>query len=211
MLLFCSADKDVLKRWEEGLKGVASFVTTSAVDKINACIEAGNTDLVLLDCALPGASDIKSVVKLIGNHTTVDFMVMDVEPDDERGFVLVKAGVKGYCDRYIAPDLLHRAVESVRKGEVWVGRKLMLRLIEELSARKKALAEAGRQLSHLSEREIEIAEMVGDGSSNKVIAQKLDITERTVKAHISSIFKKTGMTDRLQLALLMNDQKTQAE
>ncbi|MDH5614830.1 MAG: response regulator transcription factor, partial [Gammaproteobacteria bacterium] len=148
---------------------------------------------------------VNNVIKIINKYTSVDFMIMDMEPDDDRGFALVKAGVKGYCNRYIAPDLLRRAVEAVLKGEVWVGRKLMLRLIEELSSRKKALVQASKNLSSLSERELEIAHMVGDGSSNKLIAQKLDITERTVKAHISAIFKKTGVTDRLQLALLMSN------
>jgi DNA-binding NarL/FixJ family response regulator len=206
MLLFCSSDESVLKRWEDALKGVASFVTASTMPEINKHLGAGKADTVLLDCALPDMSDINNIIKIIGKHTAVDFIVMDVEPDDERGFSLVKVGVKGYCNRYIAPDLLNRAVESVRKGEVWVGRKLMLRLIEELSARKRALVEASQLLSQLSKRELEIAHRVGDGSSNKLIAQKLDITERTVKAHISSIFKKTGVNDRLQLALLMREQ-----
>lgn len=209
MLLFYSTDENVLKRWEDGLKGVAPFVTVSTTPEIKKHLGSGNADIVLLDCALPDMSDINNVIKIINNHTSTDFMVMDVEPDDERGFALIKVGVKGYCNRYIAPDLLNRAVESVRRGEVWVGRKLMLRLIEELSARKRALVEASKQLSQLSEREIEIAHMVGDGSSNKLIAQKLDITERTVKAHISSIFKKTGVSDRLQLALLMSAQGTE--
>ncbi|MDH5437165.1 MAG: response regulator transcription factor [Gammaproteobacteria bacterium] len=206
MLVFYSSDQNVLKRWEDGLKGLSPFVIAGSASEINKHIKSGNADVVLLDCALPDMADLNNVIKIIHKYIEIDFMVMDVEPDDDRGFALVKAGVKGYCNRFIAPDLLNRAVESVRKGEVWVGRKLMLRLIEELSARKKALVKASQQLSQLSEREVEIAHMVGDGSSNKLIAQKLDITERTVKAHISSIFKKAGVNDRLQLALLMTSQ-----
>ncbi|MES9812798.1 MAG: helix-turn-helix transcriptional regulator [Candidatus Thiodiazotropha sp.] len=59
-------------------------------------------------------------------------------------------------------------------------------------------------LSKLTDREREIAQLVGSGDSNKVIAKKLDITERTVKAHLSSIFRKTSTKDRLQLGLLIN-------
>jgi len=205
MLLLCTADENVLKRWEEGIKGVIPFTSVSTSAEINNHLDSGKSTVVLLDCSLPDLSDVNNVIKIINKHTSVDFMIMDIEPDDDRGFALVKAGVKGYCNRYIAPDLLRRAVEAVLKGEVWVGRKLMLRLIEELSSRKKALVQASKNLSSLSERELEIAHMVGDGSSNKLIAQKLDITERTVKAHISAIFKKTGVTDRLQLALLMSN------
>ena len=167
MLVFYSSDQNVLKRWEDGLKGLSPFVIATNISEINKHIDSGKVDVVLLDCDLPDMADLNNVIKIIHKYIDVDFMVMDVEPDDDRGFALVKAGVKGYCNRFIAPDLLRRAVESVRKGEVWVGRKLMLRLIEELSARKKALVKASQQLSKLSEREVEIAHMVGDGSSNK--------------------------------------------
>ncbi|MBT3045713.1 MAG: response regulator transcription factor [gamma proteobacterium symbiont of Ctena orbiculata] len=96
-------------------------------------------------------------------------------------------------------------------GEVWVGRSLLFKLMNRLSSMASPQAEergmqggSADSLAKLTEREREIAQHVGAGDSNKVIARKLDITERTVKAHLSSIFRKTNTKDRLQLGLLIN-------
>jgi len=127
-------------------------------------------------------------------------------PNDEQGLELLKIGIYGYCNTWIAAPQLERVIEQVKSGEVWVGRTLILRLINDLSAASQAGSEpmTSDWLEGLTKREHEVAHLVGQGASNKVIANQLDITERTAKAHLSAIFRKTGCKDRIHLALQIN-------
>jgi two-component system NarL family response regulator len=120
---------------------------------------------------------------------------------------LFKAGVRGYCRIDIDPELLKRVVVAVQLGELWIRRSLMARLLDELGVRVPAEALEKRavvgRLVRLTVREQQIAALVGGGGTNKQIARRLAISERTVKAHLTEIFRKLGITDRLKLALLL--------
>ena len=94
----------------------------------------------------------------------------------------------------------------MQKGEIWAGRTLVARLIEELGARVRThpRTDSSARVGGLTTREREIAGLVSGGASNKEIAARLGVTERTVKAHLTAIFRKIGVTDRLRLALYLN-------
>ncbi len=134
------------------------------------------------------------------------FVVMHDEPSDDKGLEALASGASGYCHAHSTPDLL-RTVESViRSNGLWVGESLLNRMVGGISLRSPM---AGRQEQHpalqkLSEREREVALCVARGESNKEINRNLDIAERTIKAHLTSIFEKLGVRDRLQLAILLN-------
>ena len=122
---------------------------------------------------------------------------------------MLAAGARGYCETNIDPLLLKKAVKMVRKGEIWVGRKVISHLLETLVSlteqqRSKSLHELSVSLENLTPREREIVHQIGRGASNKEIASQLHVTEKTVKAHLTSIFRKLGIPDRLQLALFVN-------
>ena len=99
---------------------------------------------------------------------------------------------------------MKRVVVAVQQGELWIRRSITPRLLDELGVMRHnfqtSRADVGR-LAELTQREREIAAHVGNGESNKQIARQLSITERTVKAHLSEIFRKLGIADRLKLAL----------
>lgn len=129
---------------------------------------------------------------------------MDKEPTDEDGVVLLKAGVRGYANATIDGRLLQTSVASIRRGEVWVSRRVFQRLVDELlNGNGVEQRTVDPRLLKLTEREREIAEIVAEGSSNKIVAARLNITERTVKAHLTSAFQKTGTRDRLGLSLMI--------
>jgi two-component system NarL family response regulator len=95
----------------------------------------------------------------------------------------------------------------VQQGELWIRRTLTCRLIDELgktSAKNKAYRTSLGMLNKLTQREYDIAVRVGNGESNKQIANACAITERTVKAHLTEVFLKLGVTDRLNLALVLS-------
>ncbi len=130
-------------------------------------------------------------------------IVLSNVPNDEEGMAVLSAGAVGYCHALAVPELLQQVAQVVENGGLWVGPDLMQRLVTALAAR------SGQQmptlkLASLSPREREVALAVAHGASNKEVARRLDITERTVKAHLSTVFEKMGVRDRLQLSLLIN-------
>lgn len=133
-------------------------------------------------------------------------IVASSTPNDDEGLSYLEAGASGYCHVFAPPATLRQILEVVASGEQWVGRSLLARLLRGLD-KHHGLRE-GRWLAALSEREREVARLAASGESNLAIAQALNITERTVKAHLSSCFEKLEVTDRLQLALKVHGLKT---
>ncbi|MBE8233533.1 MAG: response regulator transcription factor, partial [Endozoicomonadaceae bacterium] len=127
----------------------------------------------------------------------------------------VAEGFLGYCEKATSCDLIRKAVSSVLHGEIWLRRDLMSSVIECLHTKKrlhqkpqnikKSNQDVEESLKILSERELEVAEMVVDGLDNKTISSQLEITERTVKAHVSSILRKLNVRDRIHLLILLNN------
>jgi len=126
-------------------------------------------------------------------------LVLSQRPDFSEGVRLLQKGVKGYGNLYMQKVHLLQAISTIDSGAVWLYPELMQELI--LLGSKATLSE--EKLSRLSKREQEVAREIEKGASNKEIAIALGITERTVKAHLSSIFEKLGVTDRLALAMLL--------
>ena len=205
-ILLASVEPSVLKRWREAFDDSVTLRAVESARELRQVLDAGDPEMLLLDIALPELGGIKGVTALLAEKLNLLVLCCAGQPSEDEGLELIRAGARGYCNAYMAPSLLRKAVELVCQGEVWVGRKLILRLISEMNARNGAGTRT--LLAGLTSREREIARMVGDGASNKQIARDLDITERTVKAHMSSIFQKTSAKDRLQLALLITGQMT---
>jgi two-component system NarL family response regulator len=127
--------------------------------------------------------------------------------DDDMELELFKLGVRGCCCNDIDPQRLKSIAIAILQGEVWIRRSLTPRLLDALGARMHDASDNKRasvaRLADLTRREREIAKLIGNGESNKQIARQLAITERTVKAHLTEIFRKLGIADRVKLALLV--------
>lgn len=204
-MLFATNDEKLVGRWQQAA-GQVDIDHQSDFAAVRQTIKAELPALVLLDLNLPGADDLTLVMKLCRDNTGVPMILLAETPDEKEGLQLVSAGARGYCNRYIDPELLEKAIEVVNLGEVWLGRKLITRLMENLAALTQQTGQPANntRLDTLTAREKEIALLVGEGASNKQIARTLDISERTVKAHLGSVFSKTETKDRLQLGLLIN-------
>ena len=127
------------------------------------------------------------------------------EPSEEGAMAALAAGAAGYCNGHAAAEVLRQVAMVVENGGIWVGRGLMQRFLKA-SAPLLAAAEGNEQdwRATLTPREAEAAVLLAQGASNKEIARQLDITERTVKAHVSAMLEKLGARDRLQLSLVIN-------
>ncbi len=137
-------------------------------------------------------------------------VVLADEPSDALTLEALSSGAAGCCNTHAAPEVLVQVATVVENGGLWVGQNLLQQLIgstARILSRRNPEPAPDALPDTLSEREKQVAHLVAAGSSNKEIANRLNIAERTVKAHMTAIFDKTGARDRLQLSLKVNGLK----
>lgn len=134
-------------------------------------------------------------------------IIMSSLPDDEEAYDMLKRGAYGYCHNVAAPSQLVEIAQVVSHGGLWVGQGVMRRLISLANQVKPVTPLNGkaRAIEGLTIKELSVAKQVAIGATNKEIADQLNMSERTVKAHLSSVFDKLDVRDRVQLALTMNN------
>ena len=206
MVVVASDNVSLLDCWAAALGGHGTLIRRARqLDEVEGMLSGRQPAVLLIDLALRDLNGAPGIAELIAFSPSTRIVAMGHQPSDDEGIAVLRAGARGYCNVHIDPRLLLKAVETVQLGEVWIGRRLIDRLVSMVggAAATRIDAECGVDLDALTPREQEIALQVGGGCSNKVIAQRLGITERTVKAHLGSVFGKLGVRDRLQLALLV--------
>ncbi len=198
MNFFLNRDQLVQPNWQLAFPDLACHACSDALPAL--CADA----LVWCSTELSGWQD--EVHRLIIRGVRV--VVLSPTPSQEEGLLALERGACGYCHAFGAPGLLREVALVVRHGGLWVGPDLLARAIRAAGAAvghaatpNAAITDA---LSSLSEREREVAFAVAEGLTNKSVALRLDITERTVKAHLSAVFDKFGIRDRMQLALRLS-------
>jgi DNA-binding NarL/FixJ family response regulator len=150
-------------------------------------------DVVLMDLEMPEVDGIEATRRIKSAHPDVAIVILTSFSDRERILHALDAGAAGYLLKDAEPDEIRRAVEAAARGEAPLDPRAARAL---LSARQ-----AASPADSLSEREREVLLMVAEGLPNKLIAQRLSISEKTVKAHLTSVFRQIGVTDRTQAAL----------
>ena len=206
LVVIASSVAGLRKRCRQALSNGYSIHESADRGDLERGIVGRRPAAVLLDITLPGlggASGIASVQKL---RAAAKIIVLTEAPDEREGIAILKAGARGYCHRDIDGALLEKATDVVLKGEIWVGRKLIPHLLEELTVlteqrRRDTPGKSDERLGRVTPRERQIVDLLSAGASNKEIAKRLNVTERTVKAHLTAIFRKLGLSGRLQLAL----------
>jgi two-component system NarL family response regulator len=205
MILLASAARDVLSNWERALQGMAGILAVRQFDSLKEGMARVAPRILVLDLELPGLDGARGVAALRRASPGTRITVLSAVVSDELEIALFKLGVRGCARRDTDPQLLKRIVLAIEQGEMWIRRAIMPRLVDELGARNRPdiypPSAAGDELALLTEREREIVRLIGNGESNKEIARELCITERTVKAHLTGIFRKLGVADRVRLAL----------
>ncbi|WP_245395170.1 response regulator transcription factor [methane-oxidizing endosymbiont of Gigantopelta aegis] len=168
-----------------------------------------HADILLLDaCAIDRTPELLSIAPSHAPH----YLIIGHRWPEQKQIQALLHGASGYFEQTQPPELLIKAISSIQSGEIWIHRKLVPQVIQSMIAKAKhdtnthtLSPDTPIALSSLSKREIDVATRIATGQNNKQIAQNLNISERTVKAHLTSIFKKLNISDRLHLALLMNE------
>lgn len=140
------------------------------------------------------------------HYPDVKFVVLSNIPLANEAMMSLSSGAKAYVNANAGPETFKQIESVVIEGGVWLGEDLMQFLILALGQNKsnQDSAQVAAWKTKLSQREIEVVEEVARGASNKVVARILNISDRTVKAHLTTIFEKLNVADRLKLVLLVS-------
>jgi DNA-binding NarL/FixJ family response regulator len=166
-------------------------VVGEAADGVEA-LEAAATltpDVALIDLVMPRLDGIEAIRRLRERSPATRAIVLSSFVDDDKLFPALRAGAAGYLLKDVQPHDLVEAIRTVHGGGALLHPHVAARLLEEMTE------------DPLTPREREVLVLIGRGMPNKIIARELSLSEKTVKAHVSSILAKLGVTDRTQAAL----------
>jgi len=211
-ILIATRDAELEHRCRRAASAEHELELVSSISALSERIGASEPAAILLDSELlekPLERQVGEIVDVAGAARVIVLTPVFIEDEE---IALLKAGAKGCCRRGIDPDSLQQVLSVTSNGGVWVTRSLLPRLVSELrkyvdAHRKPAETSADDSLAELTQREREIVRLIVDGSSNKEVASSLNISERTVKGHLSNVFQKLGVTDRLKLMLYVREGK----
>lgn len=195
---FITTDGNLKARWKKAFPDMVASKPDVFIGKTQP------DDVVWLSTTVEGWSE------LIGAVTAKEaiVVVLSYSPDDREALRSLDLGARGYVHTLAAPEVLKQVALVVTNQGVWVGQELLAKVLGGSFKTLQQRAEGGdtfntAQLEGLTDRERGVALAVVRGATNKEVARQLGITERTVKAHLSAIFKKLAVRDRLQLILTL--------
>ncbi|AMC36376.1 response regulator transcription factor [Janthinobacterium sp. B9-8] len=189
-----TADDSLFAHIQQGTQ--QDFLRLDALSALNQVSDR----VVLVDLAKPGLPVLSDIIWL--TYTLSNQVIfLSSTPSDAEHLAALTAGARGYCHAYASSESLQAILSVVIAGGVWAGPAILQALIRSMN---KLFVPKDTQawMAPLTAREREVAQLASNGSVNKDIARELGITERTVKFHLSLIFEKLNVSDRLQLALL---------
>jgi two-component system, NarL family, nitrate/nitrite response regulator NarL len=157
-------------------------------------------DIIILDLILGEDDGLTFLPELCETSPTSRVVVLTGvrNPDSHR--LAIRRGAMGIVLKEHAADMLLRAIQKVHEGEVWIDRSMIGSVIHEFNRPSQADPEKAK-ITTLTDREREVITLVGEGLKNRQIAERLFITETTVTHHLSSVFSKLEVSDRLELII----------
>jgi len=199
--------------FREGLKHLLSAqkdfeVLGEAADSIEALrlMELLKPDVLLLDMAMPPLNGMEVLERSDGNLRTTRVIMLSVTADTNQTVQALELGACGVLRKEVSSEILLKSIRAVVQGQYWVGRRDMAGAIDALRSVRSLESENASRNFGLSPREMQILQSLVEGLPNKEIARSFGISEQTVKHHISSIFDKTGMSNRLELVIFSINQ-----
>ncbi len=197
-------------------EGIRSVVTSSPDIQLIAEAEDGNEavdrtlehdpDVIMMELRLPKMDGL-SVLRTLQTRAPRSRIILFTYSESKEEFIeAMKLGCSGILMKSAAPGLILKSIQKVNAGEIWLDSNTTAAVIRQFASPNDFPAAQhangkGRERAQLSQREREIIVLIAQGYKNKEIAEKMFITEQTVKNHLHNVFDKLGVSDRLELAL----------
>ncbi len=206
------ADDHALFR--EGLKALLS--ATPGIEMVGeaatgedtvALAEEKQPDIVLMDINMPGMDGIQATRRILRANPTVGVIMVTMLEDDASLFAAMRAGARGYVLKGAQPQELLQAVRAVADGQALFGAPIAARIMgffEDIEVDLKSTLPRDA-FPELTPRELEVLELIAQGANNSQIAERLVISDKTVRNHITSVFSKLQVADRAQAIIKARD------
>ena len=177
----------------------AEVVETGSLDELNARLaENSAIDLILLDLSMPGVQGLSGLLFLRAQYPEIPVMIVSASEDQDTIRGAIGFGASGFVPKSQPVEVIRAAVRRVLDGEIWVPPDV------DLAAQGKDASELMARLSTLTPQQVRVLMMLGEGLLNKQIAFRLNVSEATIKAHVSAILQKLGVDSRTQAVIAIN-------
>lgn len=239
-ILLVTRDKELEERCRRAASADYSIEIANSVQALHARMAKATPEVALIDGALltaPIEHEIGRIVTQVGAGRVI---VLTEQFNEDEEVALLRSGVKGCCRRGVDPESLRQVLSVTQSGvwvtrsllprlvtelrryaqqaapSAAANNTLPTPEVNAAATAKSADAHSRlsrlplERLSTLTRRELDIVKLIADGATNKEVGVELDISERTVKGHLSNIFLKLGIPDRMKLMLFLNDERQQA-
>lgn len=175
----------------------ASIVEAEDFTSLQTKVELDNKiDLILLDLHMPGAAGFSSLIFLNANYPYIPVIVISAHEESDIIRRALDHGASGFLPKSSSAEEIYQAIEQVLNGGVWVPES-----VSDHPGAAEEEMDAADAIASLTPKQFRVATMVSQGLLNKQIAFELNVTESTVKAHMTEIFKKLGMNTRTQVVM----------
>lgn len=201
-ILLGSTVSPVLSRWHNLLAGKSQIQNANTALELEKHASTGVFDVIMMHRFMIDSTICSEVRKLAPSSKLI--LLSDL-PNHEEGLEFLKLGIVGYANTYISPRRLTEVLHVIGTGGVWLGQQVIQQLILEMQIKDSDHEVRNPKSTEvLSPMERRVAQLVSSGRTNLEVAAELGIVERTVKAHLTAIYGKLHVGNRLSLALLMN-------
>ncbi|MFD8558822.1 response regulator [Streptosporangium canum] len=192
MILEARADLEVVGEAGDGREAVA-------------LAERLRPEVVLMDVRMPGVDGLEATRRIVASGSPARVIILTTYDVDEAVFAALRAGASAFLLKDVRPAELVEAVRVVARGDALLAPSVTRRLLDRFAAVLPDPAGPPADLGRLSEREVEVLRLVALALSNAEIAERLVLTEATVKSHVSAVLRKLGLRDRVQAVVLAYD------
>lgn len=212
MFLLVTDSPGIILKFRDVLAQKGATATAGSPAALWKEVAREEPELIVLDLALPGLNPQAAIAQVRQVAPGARILVTGMEFSPAAEMTMLGMGIAGCCSNHLPMETVPRIIDMIVDGGVWITHAVLPLLLRELQGKTvtPSPSPASRSdantvsLAELTPRERQIAQLVASGASNKVVARELNITDRTVKAHLGAIFQKLGTPDRLQLALYIN-------
>jgi two-component system nitrate/nitrite response regulator NarL len=192
--------REALRRMLQTEPGIEVAGEASSGSDVVKLVSEVPADILLLDMQMPGGSGLDVLRQLAEHGTPIHTILLTGTANRQQVVESIRLGARGVVLKDASLDVLIKSIRHVMLGNYWVGHERIGDLIEGVHA-AEAAREARRPAETLTRRELDIMRAVAEGATNKEIGTRFNLSEQTVKNHLSTIFDKVGVSSRLELAL----------